>query len=562
MRHFRLLRLRIWWPLLLMCLLIPLSAQDQTALYVLPQANIAALTNTSLASLPNGRVAVSNPFADTVSLLDMVRNALILEIPVGDEPRGVAVTPDNTRVVVANRGAGTVSIITLSDNTVEATYPVGALPMSVVATNDTAYMALHGTNEIVGLTLDTGEITARIAVPAFPTGLALWGNLLYVTHFQAGTVSLIFLPTQQVVQTLSLGGGASLAAGIEIDTRARVAYVPHMRLNPAPETPFDGRARPVVAVIDLATFSLLSDRRLELDLLDRPVGIPYAAKLDANRTNLYVANAGSGDVTVINVTDKTLTGFFETGVSPRALALSRDGANVYTHNFIDQTVTVTPTRFLRPFDTLPTTQQPPDAILQMGAQLFYTARDPRLSATGTLACGTCHFDGWSDGQVWRGLNTPSLLDLPSDLPYGWLGTWTDWGALDEHIRQMQAGEGLGVDSVEASALVNYLKAFTPPETPFDSTSDGVERGAALFTEWKCNTCHTGSSGTDQQLYDVGTGGQFLTPGLNGLWNSAPYLHDGHAPLLEDVFTQGQGDHHLVYASESDISALVAYLRAR
>lgn len=562
MPHLRLPRLRVLWPVLLMCLLIPLSAQDQTALYVLPQSNIAAVTSTSLASLPNGRVAVSNPFADTVSLLDMVRNALVLEIPVGDEPRGVAVTPDNTRLLVANRGAGTLSVITLVDNTVEVTYPVGALPMSVIATNDTAYIALHGTNEIVALTLDTGEIAARIAVPAFPTGLALWGNLLYVTHFQSGTVSMIFLPTQQVVQTLSLGGGASLAASIEIDTRARVAYVPHMRLNPAPETPFDGRARPLVAVIDLATFTLLPDRRLDLDLLDRPVSIPYAVKLDGNRTNLYIANAGSSDVTVINVADNVLTGFFETGVSPRGLALSRDGANVYTHNFIDQTVTITPTRFLRPFDTLPTTQQPPDAILQMGAQLFYTARDPRLSATGTLACGTCHFDGWSDGQAWRGLNTPSLFNLAPEPPYGWLGTWTDWGALDEHIRQMQAGEGLGVDTVEASALVNYIRDFVPPETPFEATSEDVQRGAALFTEWKCNTCHTGSTGTDQQLYDVGTGGQFLTPGLNGLWHSAPYLHDGRAPVLEDVFTEGQGDHHLVYASEGDITALVAYLLSR
>jgi len=562
MRHFRSLRLRVWWPVLLMCLLSPLYAQDQAALYVLPQANILALTSTSLANLPNGRVAVSSPFADTVSLLDMVRNALILEIPVGDEPRSVAVTPDSTRLLVANRGAGSLSVIALNTNIVEATYPVGALPMSVVATNDTAYIALHGTSEIVALTLDTGDITARIATTAFPTGLALWGNLLYVTHFQAGTVSLIFLPTQQVVQTLSLGGGASLAASIEIDTRARVAYVPHMRLNPAPEAPFDGRARPLVAVIDLATFTLLPARRLDLDLLDRPVSIPYAVKLDANRRNLYIANAGSADVTVIDVTTNELTGFFETGVSPRALALSRDGANVYTHDFIDQTVTITPTRFLTPFDTLPTTQQPTDPILHMGAQLFYTARDPRLSATGTLSCGACHFDGWSDGQIWRGLNTPSLLDLPTDLPYGWLGTWTDWGALDEHIRQMQAGEGLGVDSVEASALVNYLRDFTPPETPFASTSADVQRGAALFTEWKCGTCHTGSSGTDQQVYDVGTGGQFMTPELNGLWHSAPYLHDGRAFLVRDVFTQGQGDHRLVYASESDITALVAYLMSR
>jgi len=555
--------LRLFWPILLLCLLlIPLRAQDQAALYVLPQATTAVIASTSLVTLPNGRAAVTNAASDSVSLLDLVKNALVLEIPVGDDPRSVAVTPDNTRLIVANRGAGSLSLIALNSSTVEATYPVGALPMSVVATNDTAYVALHGTSEIVAVALATGEITAHIPTLPFPTGLALWGNLLYVTHFEVGAVSMIFLPTQQVVQTLSLGGGTSRVAGIEIDPRAKVAYVPHMRLNTAPETPFDGRARPLVAVIDLATFALLTERRLDLDLLDRPVSLPYAIKLDASRKNLYIAHAGSADVSVIDVTTNALVGFFATGVSPRAIAFSRDGQNVYTHDVVDQTVTITPTRFLRPFDTLPTTAQPPDPIKQMGAQLFYTARDPRLSATGTLSCGVCHFDGWSDGQVWRGLNTPSLLDLPTNLPYGWLGTWTDWGALDEHIRQMQAGTGLGVDTVEASALVAYIKGFTPLETPFKSTSDEVQRGASLFSDWKCNTCHTGGAGTDQKTYDVGTGGQFMTPGLQGLWHSAPYLHDGRAATLRDVFTQGQGDHRLVYASESDISALVAYLLSR
>jgi hypothetical protein len=307
---------------------------------------------------------------------------------------------------------------------------------------------------------------------------------------------------------------------------------------------------------------VLPERRLDIDLLDRPVSIPYAVKLDANRTNLYIAHAGSGDVTVIDVTKNALVGFFDSGVSPRALALSRDGQNVYTHNMIDQTVMITPTRFLRPFDTLPTSQQPIDPIVQMGAKVFYTARDARVSATGTLACAVCHFDGWSDGQVWRGLNTPSLVDLAGSPPYGWLGTWTDWDMLDEHIRQMQAGEGLDVDSVETSALVAYMRSFPAVETPFETNSADVQRGAALFSEWKCNTCHTGSTGTDQQVYDVGTGGQFLTPGLNGLWHSGPYLHDARAALLRDVFTQGQGDHRLVYASEEDITAMVAYLQSR
>lgn len=545
----------------ILALLLPLAAQDAPRLYNLPRANTPAVTSASLISLPNGRVAVANALSDTVSVLDMTRSTLVAEIAVGDEPRSVAATPDNARLLVANRGDGTLSLVDLATSTVESVIAVGGLPVSVVVAGETALVALHGTPQIVLIALETGQVMGRIDTLPQPTGLTLWGDFLYVTHFDSAALSLIFLPTRTVVQTLSLGGSAGLAASLEIDATSAIAYVPHMRLNPAPEAPFDGRARPVVSVIDLATFAVDPSRRYDLDLLDRPVSLPYAAKLDANRTRLYIAHAGSGDVTVIDLRENALAGFFETGSSPRALVLSRDGQNVYAHNAIDQTLTITPTRFLRPFDTLPTTQQPPNPTLQLGAQVFHSARDARLSATGTLACAVCHFDGWSDGRVWRGLNTPALFERPADAPSGWLGTWTDETALDTHIREMQAGTGLGADSLDTAALVAYLRAFLPPAPPAQD-ADLVARGEALFSEWTCQTCHAGALGTDQQVYDVGTGGQFLTPPLNGLWHSAPYLHDGRAAVLEDVFLRGPGDHRLVYASESDLAALVAYLLSR
>jgi cytochrome c peroxidase len=73
-------------------------------------------------------------------------------------------------------------------------------------------------------------------------------------------------------------------------------------------------------------------------------------------------------------------------------------------------------------------------------------------------------------------------------------------------------------------------------------------------------------------HDVGTGDgpgerlgpAFDTPSLRGLWDSAPYLHDGSAPTLRDVLTtRNAGDRHGTTSTltPQQIDDLVAYLRS-
>ncbi|MGV2436296.1 MAG UNVERIFIED_CONTAM: hypothetical protein LVT10_16580 [Anaerolineae bacterium] len=46
-------------------------------------------------------------------------------------------------------------------------------------------------------------------------------------------------------------------------------------------------------------------------------------------------------------------------------------------------------------------------------------------------------------------------------------------------------------------------------------------------------CHTPPVYTNQQAFNVGTGGQVDTPSLVGLALSAPYFHDGSATTLRE-----------------------------
>ena len=47
--------------------------------------------------------------------------------------------------------------------------------------------------------------------------------------------------------------------------------------------------------------TLLTEQTLFLDVIDQPVNMPFAVALDSAQNRLYVANAGSDDVSVIDL---------------------------------------------------------------------------------------------------------------------------------------------------------------------------------------------------------------------------------------------------------------------
>ncbi len=114
-----------------------------------------------------------------------------------------------------------------------------------------------------------------------------------------------------------------------------------------------------------------------------------------------------------------------------------------------------------------------------------------------------------------------------------------------------------VDLVSAKlpALQAYqlsLPAPKPPAGSFDATA--AARGAALFAgKARCATCHTGDTFTDANVtlharadsmaepetpsYALRSATKrYRTAPLAGVWQHAPYFHDGSAATLEDVVT--------------------------
>lgn len=80
----------------------------------------------------DGQVYVANTSFDSVAVIDPAAAAVIVQIPVGQRPEGIAVTPDGKAVYVANSGSGTVSVISTATHAVADTITVGGGPHSIV----------------------------------------------------------------------------------------------------------------------------------------------------------------------------------------------------------------------------------------------------------------------------------------------------------------------------------------------------------------------------------------------------------------------------------------------
>jgi cytochrome c peroxidase len=59
---------------------------------------------------------------------------------------------------------------------------------------------------------------------------------------------------------------------------------------------------------------------------------------------------------------------------------------------------------------------------------------------------------------------------------------------------------------------------------------------------RCNHCHTPPYYTNREVFDVGTASwldtnsEFDVPHLNNIYASSPYLHDGRAQSLDEIWT--------------------------
>jgi cytochrome c peroxidase len=194
------------------------------------------------------------------------------------------------------------------------------------------------------------------------------------------------------------------------------------------------------------------------------------------------------------------------------------------------------------------------------------------------SCSTCHPDARTDAVNWDLLNdgignpksTKSLLFTHQTPPTMISGIRADAETcVRSGIRYIQFAVP---EEEKASAIDEYLKSIKPVPSPHlfhGRPTEKAIRGKKIFeSSVGCSMCHSGPYYTDMRTYDVGTGAdneagkEFDTPTLVEVWRSAPYLYDGRAATMKDVFrTFNQENRHgyTSVLSDEQLDDLIEYI---
>lgn len=155
---------------------------------------------------------VSNASTNTLSMVPVDTSKAKVDITVGANPQGVAVSRDGRYAYTANAGENTVSAIDTARQSVIGTWTVGTQPYAVAVSADGSklYVANYINENISILDASTGSELQTFYVGAGPIGMTVSpdGNYLAVSHYASNDAVIISISGSSAVYyaTVQLGG--------------------------------------------------------------------------------------------------------------------------------------------------------------------------------------------------------------------------------------------------------------------------------------------------------------------------------------------------------------------
>jgi YVTN family beta-propeller protein len=318
-----------------------------------PAPSAAAPTPSTLAKVPLAAAATS-----------VGKPAVVGTIRVGDEPEGVAVSPDGRTVYVANQNSRILSVVDAATRRVTPVrlrntprfvttsrdgslvfvsmyekdmsgsglavvdaarrkvvryLSTGVQPFTLaVGPDDRVWVPIHSRGRLEIFSAGGHHMDGRVTVPANPHAVAFSASLrrAYTANHESNAVAVIDMRTDRLVKSVPVSksphsvavspdGRTVLVAGYEADT---------------------------ADLIDAATLRRTGPFRVG----DMPQSVAFAA----DGRHGYVVNEGDDTVSVVDARTGKVTSTVRVGGSPRTIAISPDGRRAYVTNGHDDTVSV------------------------------------------------------------------------------------------------------------------------------------------------------------------------------------------------------------------------------
>ena len=488
------------------------------------------------------RLVVANSISDNISVLALSPFHELARPQAGREPDAVAVAPDGSVAYVANRLAVPENYYSVADSELTMVDPAqGKL--------------------LLRASFESGHLAEGIAmVPGRAWALT---PLIKVRNL---------IPITQVANGWVMSSGVAIA-----DSQGNITQMP----------------------LDEAH-----------DYFADPSGIA----VDAAGKRAYIASGGSDTVTVVDldrlaawldradaqtrreaIEDLSLSAEYvlariPTGRNPRHVAISSDGKKLFVAERLEDKVLVVDTATGKPAGHIVLGDTGLDDPIRRGERVFTQAR---FTFQNQFSCRSCHPDGHVDGLSYdfdgdgigdNFLDNRSLQGVAGTAPFKWVGK--------NPTLQIQCGPRFArvlmrtdpIPPAQLNDLAAFLNSLPPPRwmrkrnlilTPSQERGKQIffatvtSTGQAIPRARQCQACHRPPLFTNRLMSSVGTKGphdpsdMFDTPHLLGIAQTAPYLHDGRARTLEELWTTYQtNDLHGVssYMNKHQLNDLVEYLK--
>ena len=500
--------------------------------------------------------------------------------------------------------------------------------VAVSADGQRLYAGVHSLDLVALFDIASGKEIKRLAVGNGPemVRLAAREGLVYVTNlmsnpFEQGQpcrneITVIDDRSARVVERVIL---ENANVGRHIDFAPDGSFAVAAISRPKNLVPMAQVARGWVVTngfVVLRRNSATSALQLLVDLPNRSYADPYAVAITPDSSKFYLTAAGSDTVLAIDwakvahVADEVAAGGIpahaddlglsrryvmariSVGANPQALAISSDGKHLYVANRLDDSVSVIDTATDSVIRTIVLGTPPPVDVLHEGEIYFNSAA---RTVQSQFSCASCHPDEGLDGLRYDMepdglgediLDNRNMRDVDGTEPFKWVGTNPDIATQCGTRTAKWIVRTGWLSSAQVMALVKFIHSIPPVVNPYlapdGKLTRAQRRGQEFFERTvtnagkpipqrdQCHFCHSGPKFTNHQKFDVGTQSPtdrkalFDSAHLINAFESAPYLHDGRARTLEEMWTKyNPHDKHGISSdwTKQQLNDLVEYLKA-
>ena len=558
---------------------------------------------TGIALTGKGEILLTQKGTKQVALFSADGKELLRSFSVKETPTGVCVDGDKAYITTFET-RGELHILNLASGAIEASIAVGSGACSPVLSHDkqTVYVCNQFANTVSELSLKQRKVVRTAPVLREPKSAVLSrdGKHLFVANFLpnqradvdfvASCVSVVETKKFTKVKDIQLANGSNALRDICITPDGKYIYTTHNlgRFTVPTSQLFQGWMNTsAFSVIDVESQTFLG-----AVLLDEPErGAAGVWGIRCNSDHIYVSHSGTHDVSIINhkamlekflaYPDREMLDYdlrFLYGIrkriplegnGPRVIYLEKDKLFVPTYfadilNIIElssnelTTVAMNPSR--------------KETKEHLGEKYF---NDAMKCFQNWQSCNGCHpGDARMDAMNWDlmndGIGNPKNC---KSLLYSHVTPPCMISGIRESAElAVRAGykfiQFFDIDEESADCVDAYLKALRPVPSPYlinGKLSKKAEEGRKIFDRINCGYCHSGPYFTDMKMHRIGDNIEFEkgwdTPTLIEVWRTAPYLFNGSAATLDELFTNHKHGVEKQTLSPKEIKSLIEYVNS-